>query len=69
MATPILIPLNDLESLRAAGITYPHSEHAWRWLYRHRVARRLERAFKRVGSRILIDVPAYLEAVRAEATD
>ncbi len=63
---PTLVPLTDLESLRAAGIQYPETVDGWRWLYRVRAERGMERAFRRVGRRVLVDVPAYLAAVRRE---
>jgi hypothetical protein len=62
--TPMLIPLTDPESLRAAGIVYPSTVHAWRWLYRHRHERGLDDAFRRVGRRILLDAVRYVELVR-----
>lgn len=65
--TPTLIPLTDLESLRAAGIVYPRTVHAWRWLFRHRRERGLDDAFRRVGRRILVDVARYVELVRGAA--
>jgi hypothetical protein len=61
---PMLIPLTDLESLREAGIAYPKTVHAWRWLFRHRHERGLDKAFCRVGRRILLDVARYVELVR-----
>ena len=64
---PVLIPLTDLESLRAAGIVYPKTVHAWRWLFRHRHERGLNDAFRRVGRRILLDVTRYVELVRGGA--
>lgn len=64
MMTPTLVPITDLATLRAAGIAYPSTEHAWRWLYRCRADRGLDRAFRRVGRRVLVDVPEYLAAIR-----
>lgn len=64
---PALVPLTDLEAQRAAGIHYPASVDAWRWLYRHRRERGLESAFRRVGRRVLVDTGAYLDAIRAQA--
>jgi len=64
MTTPTLIPLTDLDGLRAAGISYPATEHGWRWLYRHRHARGLEDAFRRIGRRIVLDPTRYVELVR-----
>ena len=61
-----LIPMTDIEALRAAGISYPQSVHAWRWLYRHRQERGLTGAFKRIGKRIVVDAPAFLTAVRSQ---
>lgn len=64
MTTPTLIPLTDLDSLRAAGIAYPSTEHGWRWLYRHRHERGLEDAFRTIGRRIVLDPTRYIELVR-----
>lgn len=58
-ALPRLIPLTRLDELRQAGIVYPETVHAWRWLYRNRTARGLDKAFVRVGSRILINVNEF----------
>ncbi len=60
-----LVPLVDLDGLRAAGIHYPKTVDGWRWAYRTRHERGLDNAFKRQGRRIVVDVPAYIEAVRA----
>ncbi len=64
MTTPVLIPLTDLVALKAAGIIYPKTIDGWRWLFRKRYERGLDRAFHRVGRRVLVDAPAYLAAVR-----
>lgn len=61
------IPITDADALRAAGVAYPTTEHAWRWLFRVRHERGLDRAFVRVGRRILVDVPTYLDAIRSRA--
>jgi hypothetical protein len=62
--TDLLIPLTDVEALKAAGIHYPATENAWRWCYRHRHARGLAGAFKLNGRRIVVDVDAFKAAVR-----
>lgn len=62
-----LIPMIDTESLSQAGIGYPNTIHAWRWLYRHRQERGFTKAFRRIGRRILVDVPTYLKTVREQA--
>jgi hypothetical protein len=62
--TDLLIPLTDVEALRAAGIHYPATEDAWRWCYRHRHARGVAGAFKLNGRRIVVDVDAFKAAVR-----
>lgn len=67
MPQPTLVPMTDLASLRAGGIEYPNTVDSWRWLFRCRAERGLERAFRRVGRRVLVDIPAYLEAVRGNA--
>lgn len=61
-----LIPMNDLEALKAAGVLYPQTEHGWRWLYRRRAKKGFAGVFRRVGRRILVDVPAYVETVRGK---
>ena len=60
-----LVLMTDLDALRAAGVVYPKTVDGWRWLYRIRHERGLDRAFCRVGRRVLVDVPAYLTAIRA----
>jgi hypothetical protein len=62
----LLVPINDSAKLRDL-VGYPESEHAWRWLFRCRKERGLEQAFIRVGRRILVDVPAYVAALRKQA--
>ena len=62
--TPKVIALTDTAGLRAAGITYPGTLHAWRWLYRHRQERGLADAFRRIGRRIVVDPERYVELVR-----
>lgn len=64
---PTLVPLTDIAALRAAGVHYPGTVEALRYLYRVRHERGLESAFRRVGRRVLIDVPAYLAAVRQQS--
>ena len=61
-----LIAMTDIEALRAAGINYPHTEHSWRWLYRHRHERGVTDGFRRIGRRVLVDVPAFLNAIRSQ---
>ena len=58
------IPITDLASLRAAGIAYPASVHAWRWLYRVRHERGLADAFRRIGRRVVVNPARFLELVR-----
>ncbi len=64
---PKLVALTDMAGLRAAGIIYPHTLHAWRWLYRHRHERGLADAFRRIGRRIVVDPERYVELVRRRA--
>jgi len=56
---PTFIPLADVEGLRAAGIAYPSNIHGWRWMFRHRVDRNLDRAFFKIGNRIMVHVERY----------
>jgi hypothetical protein len=67
MAPKTLILMTDGKSLRAAGVSYPSTIDGWRWLYKIRRERGLESAFVTVGRRILVDVPAYLAALRTPA--
>jgi hypothetical protein len=62
--TDLLIPMTDVEALKAAGIHYPATENAWRWCFRHRHDRGLDNAFKRNGRRIVVDVDAFKAALR-----
>jgi hypothetical protein len=64
-----ILPLTDVAALREAGIGYPSTEHSWRWLYRNRIDRGLELAFIRVGRRVLVDVPRFLELARCANFD
>jgi hypothetical protein len=66
MSTPTLIPLNNAAALQQAGILYPETEDGWRWLYRQRKERGLSAAFVRMGRRVLVDVPRYLELARSQ---
>jgi hypothetical protein len=65
-ATPTLIPIKEPERLLAAGIEYPKTYWGWVGVYRERHNRGLARAFVKSGRRVLVDVQAYLEAMRAQ---
>jgi hypothetical protein len=65
--TAILVPITDINALKAAGIHYPATVEGWRWAYRMRTDRGLDHAFIRHGRRVLVDIPAYLKAVRTQA--
>jgi hypothetical protein len=58
------IPITDLEALKALGISYPSTVDGWRWAWRHRAERGLERAFVRQGRRVLVVPDLYIAAVR-----
>jgi hypothetical protein len=62
--TSVLIPLSSIDELHAAGVGYPKTVDGWRWLYRCRAERGLEQAFVRIGRRVLVDVPKFLELAR-----
>ncbi len=66
IVAPKIVALTDLASLRAAGIAYPDTEHAWRWLYRKRVERGLDAAFMRQGRRILVNVELFIKLMTKE---
>lgn len=64
-----IIPINDIETIRAAGLHYPETVDGWRWLWRTRHKQGLERAFIQIGRRVMVDVDAYVEAMRARAAN
>jgi hypothetical protein len=64
MTVPTIVPLTDIDRLREAGIEYPSTVDAWRWLYRCRHERGMAAAFLRSGRRVLVDVPRYIELIR-----
>lgn len=67
MTTPTtIVPLTDIDRLRALGAEYPKTVDAWRWLYRCRHERGMADAFRRSGRRVLVDVPRYLELIRSQ---
>jgi hypothetical protein len=66
VALPVLIPLTNIEAPRAAGVHYPRTAEAMRWIYRARAERGMEEAFVRAGRRILVDVHVYLAALCAQ---
>jgi len=47
-------------------VHYPKTIDGWRWLYRQRAERGLTHVFPRLGRRIMIDIPAYLAALRSQ---
>lgn len=67
MTIPTIVPITDLDAIRAAGVHYPETVDGWRWLYRQRAERRLEHVFPRLGRRVMVDIPAYVEALRQQA--
>lgn len=60
---PELGPMK-IETLRAAGILLPETQHALEWLYRHRDKNGMAGAFRRVGGRRCIDLVAFAKLVR-----
>ena len=66
MNSPTIVPMTDLDALRAAGINYPASIHSWRWLYRCRHERGIADAFIRSGRRVLVNVPRYIELAQQQ---
>jgi hypothetical protein len=61
-----IVPLTDIDAIRASGVLYPSTVDGWRWLYRQRVARGMTQVFLRVGRRIMIDLTAYEAALRKD---
>lgn len=66
MTTPTIVPITDIEAIRNAGVLYPETVDGWRWLHRHRVARGMAHVFPRIGRRVMVDIPAYVAALRAQ---
>ena len=62
---PKLIDLTDLEKMSEEGIPFKTVDSA-RWAFRHRDKNGLAPAFKRLGGRILIDVPKFHELMSAQ---
>ena len=65
VVAPTVVPITNIEALRRAGIEYPATVDAWRWAYRRRHENGLADAIKKKNGRIVVDVPAYLEAIRS----
>jgi hypothetical protein len=61
----LLVPITDVDTLRASGIAYPSTYEQWRWMFRRREEHGVADAFLRQGRRILVDVPKYLELARS----
>lgn len=57
-----LIPLHKTELYAPNGLPWETVDQA-RWAFRHREENGLAPAFKRIGKSILIDVPAFHEAI------
>lgn len=62
---PTFVAITDLATMRASGVDYPTTLSGWRWLYRCREERGLQRVFVRFGRRILVNVPEFKEALKA----
>lgn len=69
MTIPTIVPITDIGAIRAAGVHYPATVDGWRWLYRFRAERGMAHVFPRVGRRVMVDIPAYLAALRAQNED
>jgi hypothetical protein len=64
VTNPNLISLNDVQSARAAGLTFVRSAHQLRWLLRTAPEKGLARAFVRLGRRVFLDPAAFHELSR-----
>lgn len=60
---PSIGPLK-VETLHAAGITVPETQHALEWLYRHRATNGMAGAFLLIGGRRCIDLVAFAKLSR-----
>lgn len=65
-APPQLIPITQPKELAEAGITHPKTYRAWQWVYWKRHEYGVERGFVKQGSRVLVDVEKYKEALRQQ---
>ena len=61
-----LISLTDTQAMQAAGLPFRSTDSA-RWCHRHRVARGVDAAFIRIGSRIYVDPDVFHTLIRAQA--
>jgi hypothetical protein len=62
---PKLIEITDPAEMLAEGLPFKTVDSA-RWAFRHRDQNGLAPAFKRLGGRILIDVPKFHELMSAQ---
>jgi hypothetical protein len=62
---PKLIEITDPAKMLAEGLPFSTVDKA-RWAFRHRDKNGLAPAFKRIGTRILIDVPKFHELMSAQ---
>lgn len=58
-------PMN-VDTLKAAGILLPATQHALEWLYRHRATNGMAGAFCKVGGRRCIDLVAFARLMREQ---
>lgn len=56
-------PMN-VDTLKAAGILMPATQHALEWLYRHRATNGMAGAFCKVGGRRCIDLVAFARLMK-----
>lgn len=65
MPETVQIEITKPEAWTARGHSYPNTTDQWRALFRRRKELKLERAFIRIGSRILVDEARFIAATRA----
>ena len=60
-----LIYITDEPEMKASGIPF-HTTDSARWAFRNRDTNGLAPCFKRIGSRIAIDVPKFFELINQQ---
>lgn len=62
---PTIVSITNIDAIKRSGIEQPATVDAWRWAYRKRHENGLADAFRKVGGRVSVDIPRFIELVRA----
>lgn len=64
---PSIVSITNIDAIRRAGVEHPATVDAWRWAYRRRHENGLADAFRKINGRVCVDVPRYVELIRAQS--